>query len=356
MVTGSSDSTVIDCPFCRTKIRYTVPESVKTYRGDIHELSPYENAILDSEVKFSKTLPMIYTIAMKDIERLKYIFIAMLFIGVFLAILLYPLSKEIYSYNTDDEYYYDEYWDGLSPEEQARELEYRKAYENEEMTGFYGIFLILIVVILGIVINYNYGWEIRRGTMRMLSLYPIDMNGLTLAKLLSAAVIIGIIQFCLLVLPFITFIRPGVTPYLLKVHVVAYAMNIFILATAAFGSQIITNFTGKLTFSMNRLAAIMIVIYFFCTETIITFFGVFITELRNIPFDEQSAAIAGFTNLGKSIGQISPYHSGGRILSSSIGFYSGGPDLHFILLIGVLLIFFGYLAGKKIYPDIFIRE
>jgi hypothetical protein len=329
-----------------------VPDSASYGREYSHELAEYEDAILDSDVTFNKTLPLIINIAMKDILRLKFVFLVLFVLGIILAVIFSSVADEIERGKREDAKYLDE----LQGQEKAEEQEYLDSYEHENLRIFYGVFIIFSVIILGFTINYNYGWEIKRSTMRMLSLYPIDMNGLTLAKLLSAAVIMGIIQFCVLFLPLSSLMRSSVFPWLFTVHTMTYLVNLFVLVTAAFGSHIITVMTGRLVLAWNRLAAIMITIYLICTETVITGIGNFIITIQDMPYEEAEKTYHEYELLGQALGQFSPYHAGGRLLSNSAGFYSGGPDLHFVLIIGIALIIGGFILGKQIYLDVFIRE
>jgi hypothetical protein len=351
-VSGISDSAVINCPFCKTKIRITVPETPSFQSGYSPELAEYEDAILESDVTFSKTLPMIMTIATKDIMRLKYLYLVLLVVGIFLAAFISPLADEIKRDKIEDA----EYLEGLTPDERALEEYYLERNEQNSMQTFYILFIIVSVIILGFTVNYNYGWEIKRGTMRMLSLYPIDMNGLTLAKVLSASVIMGIIQFLVLFLPLSSLMQPTIYPWLFTVHTMTYLVNIFILLTAAFGSHIITIVSGRMVLAMNRLLAVLITLYIICTETFFTALAEFLIGVRTMTPQEANELYHDYELLGQALGQFSPYHSGGRMIASSAGFNTGGPDLHFVLIIGIALIIGGFILGKRIYLDVFIRE
>lgn len=64
----------------------------------------------------------------------------------------------------------------------------------------------------------------------------------------------------------------------------------------------------------------------------------------------------GLVSFSQTASQLSPFHSGGRFLSNALIGTDLGLDLHFILPIGLVVIVVGFLVGKKIYLDVFIRD
>lgn len=339
-------ASMLSCPYCHKTIKITTQARAPSGTDHIpsrEEIDPeYEPG-----VSFFETFNIIRNIVRKDIISLWKLYIVLLIAGIITALFLGMIASE---FEVNETYYYDEYYT------QSEHEQYLKDREGDMINVFYGISILVVGIISVSVVGFLYGFEVKRGTIRLLSLYPISMNGITIAKIISSAVIIFIIQFFVLILPFISFMQSSIFPWLFSVFLMAYFINILILITGAFGSQIITSVTGRLMLGMNRFIGLLTLIYFLLTQTIIYLIGFLSVSLRDLSNKEELRIMHNYDKLGKALSQFSPYHSGGRLIQSSHGHNTGGPDLHFILIIGIILIIAGYYVGRKIPLDVFIRE
>jgi hypothetical protein len=60
-------------------------------------------------------------------------------------------------------------------------------------------------------------------------------------------------------------------------------------------------------------------------------------------------------SVAQSLSVFSPHHVGARILAIAFGITGMWADLHVIVPLAALILAGGYLFGKKLYLDIFIR-
>jgi hypothetical protein len=350
-LSGVRGAVTISCPHCKKKIKVTASGEPPLSDGYSRERDEEELDLYEKDIRFVDRWPIIKNIVIKDVMALRKLLIVLFIIGVVLGLAMIPQANSIETRNSQE---LDRISSGgvIDPIEEAR-------LQNEELndiSAFYAFIVLLTAIILFFVLSHTYGYEVKRGTMRSLCLYPIDMNGLTIAKILSTALIFGLIQLFVLVIPLSPYNSELIYPWVSSVLGMVFIMNFFIIITGAFGSHIITYLTGKLYLSMNRLIVILMLLYIFLTETMFTAIGQIITGLRNLPVDEGNQLVNNYKELGQVLGNLSPYHSGGRMVTNSLGHNTGGADIAVVLLVGLILIIGGYVLGKKIYLDVFIRE
>ena len=63
---------------------------------------------------------------------------------------------------------------------------------DSNLRSLYAVAAFLTSMILGLAFSHVHGGEIRRGTIRSIILYPVDMNDVTIAKLASSFVLGGL--------------------------------------------------------------------------------------------------------------------------------------------------------------------
>jgi predicted RNA-binding Zn-ribbon protein involved in translation (DUF1610 family)/uncharacterized protein YpmB len=350
-LSGVRGAVTISCPHCGKKIKVTAQGEPPLSDGYSRERDEEELDLYEKDIRFFDRWPMIKNIVIKDVMALKKWLIVLFIVGIIFGALMIPQANSVENANSNklDDANADGVIDPLEGAIMHQE-------ELDLITSFYAIIVLFTTIILLLIVSHTYGYEVKRGTMRSLCLYSIDMNGLTMAKIISTALIFGLIQLFILVIPLSPFNSPMGYPWMTSVLGMVYVMNLLIIITGAFGSHIITFLTGKLYLSMNRLIVIMAILYIFLTETIFTIIGSILSGIRNLTADEADELVKNYSELGQALGNLSPYHSGGRMVTNSLGHNTGGADIAVVLLIGLILIIGGYVLGKKIYLDVFIRE
>lgn len=224
---------------------------------------------------------------------------------------------------------------------------------------YYAISVALTSFILGVTFASLHGGEIRRGTIRSIILYPVDMNDITIAKLLSSFLITTIISSILFLGILGGFFLVGLFPAadFLAIHATALAMSFLTLAVGVFLAQWLAHLAGRMVISPSVLGAIFLFLAILLTETSLTAIGTQIAYLsaatRGQPFRYED--LATIQSIAQALSVFSPFHVGGRILAIALGITRMWADLHVVVPIAVLVVAGGYSFGKKLYLDVFVR-
>src|SRR5206468_3340349 len=108
--------------------------------------------------------------------------------------------------------------------------------------------------------------------------------------------------------------------------------------------------------SPTALGAIFLLLSILTTETGLTFLGTQVAFLMRP--SGRGFTIADFEairNIAQSLSVFSPHHVGARILAIAFGITGLWADIHVIVPLAALILAGGYLFGKKLYLDVFIR-
>lgn len=236
------------------------------------------------------------------------------------------------------------------PSERAGEI---KAEETRSINTQFGIAIFFTALIFLVVAQTLYGGEVRKGTIRSIALYPIDMNGITIAKIISISIISGLILFAIFFLPILPFYFSNTFPNFPAIIIMAYIISVILLIFTAFTSHLPTYLFKNIKFSLNRLIIIFTIFAIIFTETVLNFIGQFYVITSRMGGTDADKFLEAWSETAQGLAVLSPYHGWGRILTSMFGFNTGGFDFFLIGPIGVLLIVGGFMMGKKIYLDVF---
>jgi ABC-type transport system involved in multi-copper enzyme maturation permease subunit len=204
----------------------------------------------------------------------------------------------------------------------------------------YGYSVLVTMILVPVAFSTAYNHEIKKGTVRILSCYPIGVFEITIAKLIYAALVGFIFAAPVSLLPVLGLGKPGGD--LLTIFVIAYGFSLSIVVVAAFVANSITFAAKKMYIQPGLLANLFVVFSFFTTSTL----------LKGL------TAVLGFaTPLFQAAGQLtplSPYHQGHLLLSSVLG----GPDLPtwWVFLVPLALLILGIFLSLRLWPDIYERE
>lgn len=231
-----------------------------------------------------------------------------------------------------------------------------KWYDNS-LRSLYAVSAVLTSLTLGLTFSHFYHGEVQRGTIRSIVLYPVDMNDITIAKLLSTLIIAGLLSTILWLGFFGGFFVVGLYPFgdFLAIEGTALVMSFLALATGVFLAQGLAHVTGRMSLSPTALGAIFLFFSMIFTETSLTGIGLQFAALRHPGIPISSPEYAGIVNAARALSVVSPQHVGARILSIAFGLTGLWSDIHIILPIGALAIAGGYWLGRKVYLDIFVR-
>lgn len=212
---------------------------------------------------------------------------------------------------------------------------------------------------LGLAFADFHGGEVRRGTIRSLILYPLDINDITIAKLVSASLVgtaTSAITFLVPVLPLAAAcVLPG--EGLVAIYVAALGATLLILVTAAFATHIAPSLWGRLSPSPSSAVGLLLLMAVLFTQSALNVFGTMILRVtegstgRGVPFETLEA----MWNLAGGIALVSPHHAFASLLSPGLGAEWHFPDVYFVLPVAALVIAYGYIVGRRVPLDVFIR-
>jgi ABC-type transport system involved in multi-copper enzyme maturation permease subunit len=231
-------------------------------------------------------------------------------------------------------------------------------WNDFSLRPFYAISAALTSLILALTFASFHHGEVRRGTIRSIILYPVDMNDIAIAKLVSSLIVSAILSTILFLGIFGSFFLVGAFPAgdFLVIHLVAFGMSFLALATGVFLAHAIAHVAGRMVISPTALGAIFLFLSILMTETALTAIGVQIASLVKPPgtflTPQEYQAVA---EAARSLSVFSPHHMGARILAIGLGITRLWADLHVVIPIAALIFAGGYTLGKKLYLDIFIR-
>jgi hypothetical protein len=340
----------VRCSTCGNKLK--VPGSISKRSSGPEPSLPKFREVPSTDIRVGpitlrNTRPLIRTIVVKDIRgSLKFLLILLLF-GIILAMIMSPLASTAPDH---DEYLEDIEDDPDDPEAKEDEI---KAVETNDINNQFGIAIFFTALIFVSIAQTLYGSEVKKGTIRSIALYPIDMNGITIAKIISISLISGMILFSIFFLPVLPFYFSNTFPNFPGIIFMAYFVSVIFLIVIAFASHILTYFFKNIKFSLNRLVVIFTIFGIIFTETVLKFIGWIYLSTSRLSGSEADNFLESWSETAQSLSVLSPYHGFGRMLSSMYGFNTGGFDFFIIGPIGLLLLVFGFTLGKKIYLDVF---
>lgn len=233
------------------------------------------------------------------------------------------------------------------------------AWNDSLLRGIYAGAAGLTSFVLGLSFASVYGGEVRKGTIRSIMLYPVDMNDVTLAKLGSSFLLTFGVSMILWLGMFGAFFLNGVFPAadFLGILLMAILMSFLTLATGVFLAQGLAYLTGRMALSPVALGSLFLFFALFFTQTVLNGIGVQLLYLsaagRGTPPTLEE--IWAVDDLARGISVVSPHHIGARLLSILFGLTTMWSDVHVVVPVAVVILVAGYVFGRKVYLDIFIR-
>lgn len=204
----------------------------------------------------------------------------------------------------------------------------------------YGYSIVVTMILIPAAFSLNYNSEVKKGTIRTLTCYPLGVFEITVAKLTYATVVGFIFAAPVFLLPVLGLEKSVVD--LFAVFATAYVFSLVIVAVGAFVANAITVATKKMYIQPPVLANLLVVFSFFTTSTILNLLG----------------QVLGFASpFFDAVGQLTPlslYHQGRLLLSSILG----GPEFPnwVVFLVPIALLVLGIWLSFKLWPDIYERE
>ncbi len=216
------------------------------------------------------------------------------------------------------------------------------------LTFAYGAALLASVIYIGGLFAKGFAHEIQKGTLKILFFGPISVTTMIFSKILYPIVVGPIFIFPLVLISLSPFDQSAND--ILMITLVSYILAVITMVSAAYGSCLI--YFGAKRMVLKPTVISRMFMYFSLMGTMTVF------EWLSFLFDQWfKTSYWGdlYLSNGSTIATFSPFHQGGVILSNMIIGSESVPDWG-VFIIPALLIVFGVLASRKLYPDLFTRE
>lgn len=228
-----------------------------------------------------------------------------------------------------------------------------------QISPVYGIAALATSLGVGLAFADFYGTELRQGTIRALILYPIDMNDLSIAKLLSATVVGTTTSAIAFLIPMAPLVAGCYFPGegIVAIYLGALAATLLIVYTATFASHIGADLWGRLYPSPHSSVGLLLFLAVLLTQAALNVVGIFFIQLLSAPggqgisFETREA----LWNVAGGIAVLSPHHAVASVLSGVLGPWGHFPDVYVVLPIAAVVIAYGLRVGRRIPLDVFIR-
>ncbi len=204
----------------------------------------------------------------------------------------------------------------------------------------YGYAILVTMILIPVAFSASYGSEIKKGTVRTLTCYPVGVFEITIAKLLYAAIAGLIFTLPVYLLPVLMIQKP--LGDLLLIYAASYTATLVIVAVGAFLANTLAFVTKKMYIQPTLLANLLVIFSFLITTTVLGGLSSFLKFLSPL-FD----AAAKLTPL-------SLYHQAHLLLSSLLG--GADSPMWLVFLVPLALLVLGMGLTLKLWPDIYERE
>jgi hypothetical protein len=204
----------------------------------------------------------------------------------------------------------------------------------------YAYSMVITMILVPVAFSIAYDQEIKKGTVRTLTCYPVGVFEITIAKLTYAAIMGFIFGVPVFLLPILGLGKP--IGDLFAIFLVPYFMSLLIVAVGAFVANSITFATKKMYIRPTVLAILLIVFSFFTTSTVLSLLSYLLSYVS--PF---------FQAVGK-LTPLSLYHQGRLLLTYVFG--GSESPIWLVFLLPIALLVSGVWLTLKLWPDIYEKE
>lgn len=216
------------------------------------------------------------------------------------------------------------------------------------LTYAYGVALLSSVIFVGGLFAKGFSHEIQKGTLKVLFFGPISVTTTIFSKILYPIVVGPFLIFPLVMAVLATFEQdPG---EIFVITLVAYLLVVLTMVAAAYGSCLVYYVTKRMVLKPPVISRMFLYFSLLGTLTVFEWLSFVLDMWLKVDtygdmYDKYAGGIALFSS----------FHQGGIYLSNMIMETTQNPDWG-MFLIPVVLIVFGVLASRKLYPDLFSRE
>ena len=216
------------------------------------------------------------------------------------------------------------------------------------LTYAYGVALLSSVIFVGGLFAKGYSHEIQKGTIKVLFFGPISVTTTVFSKILYPIVVGPFLIFPLVMLSLSTFEQA--LEDIFAITLVAYVLAAMTMVAAAYGSSLIYMVAKRMVLKPTVVSRMFLYLSLLGTMTVFEWLSVVLDLWLKVDTYGNM-----YDSYGGAVSLLSPFHQGGIYLSGLILETSQSPDW-WVFAIPFLLIGFGIIASRKLYPDLFSRE
>lgn len=211
----------------------------------------------------------------------------------------------------------------------------------------FGYAALVCALLLPTIFALTFRHELARGTVRVLTTYPVGVLEVTVAKLCSTGALGLLLGLPIVVLPMLLAGLP--TSTVLGIFLVAYLLTMVTIAVGAMLSCLLARARGRMVLRPTSIPFALTIPFFVLTRLS----GWLLQGLVLLVHLPQGTA-DGLAAVLLPLVTISPYHQGGLLLSMV---QHGGnvPDV-LVWPLPVLVLLAGGVVTKALYPDLYERE
>ena len=204
----------------------------------------------------------------------------------------------------------------------------------------YAYSMVVTMILVPVAFSIAYDQEIKKGTVRTLTCYPVGVFEITTAKLTYAAIMGLVFGVPVFLLPILGLGKP--IGDLFAVFLVPYFMSLLIVAVGAFVANSLTFAAKRMYIRPTVLANLLVVFSFFTTSTVLSLLSYLLSYAS--PF---------FQAVGK-LTPLSLFHQGRLLLTYVFG--GSESPIWLVFLLPIALLVLGAWLSLRLWPDIYERE
>jgi len=204
----------------------------------------------------------------------------------------------------------------------------------------YAYSMVITMILVPVAFSIAYDQEIKKGTVRTLTCYPVGVFEITIAKLTYAAIAGFIFGVPVFLLPILGLGKP--IGDLFAIFLVPYFMSLLMVAVGAFVANSLTFATKKMYIRPTVLANLLVVFSFFTASTVLSLLSYLLSYAS--PF---------FQAVGK-LTPLSLFHQGRLLLTYVFG--GSESPIWLVFLLPIALLVLGTWLSLRLWPDIYEKE
>ena len=235
---------------------------------------------------------------------------------------------------------------------------YQFIWYDSSLRSYYGLAALLTSVALGLAFSRVYTGEVHQGTIRSIILYPVGVEDILVAKIVSGFAIAFLVTFPIFLGFTLPFFLYGLFPAggFLLIYFMSLFMGLVALVTGISVSVMLTHYAGRTIVSPSTMGSLFLLVAVLLTEEVVNVIGDYLLALAyGMGGSPSPGAYRAVADFARTISVLSPQHMGARILGDLFGVSALWPDVHVVVPVFILAVAGAHILSKSLSPDLFVR-